>query len=129
MELADDVGWLAIGISHIEPMTFALTRMRWRKGDVELYFKGVGRSSRGRDGPDDPTPYSALLRLSGVAWTDTGGGGGVLEGVFVLVPEKKPENAWKVRFRRQTALPELDALLKLSAEAKQAIDRQKQSPE
>src|SRR4051794_32556052 len=62
LELEAGRGWLAVGIPFIDPMIFALSDTRWRKGGVELYFRGVGRSSRGAAGPDDPTPYTAILR-------------------------------------------------------------------
>ena len=60
LELDAGRGWLAVGIPFIDPMTFALTDTRWQKGGVELYFRGVGRSSRGAGGPDDRTPYTAV---------------------------------------------------------------------
>jgi hypothetical protein len=129
MELADDSGWLAVGIPFIDPMTFALTQTRWKKGGVELYFKGVGRSSRDAHGPDDTKPYTAVLRLQGVAWTapEVAQAGGQMTGVFVLNPEKYP-SIWKVRFLKETAIPYLETISKLSADVKQAIERQKQSP-
>jgi hypothetical protein len=130
MEIADDAGWLAVGIPFIEPMIFALTQTRWQKSGVELNFKGVGRSSRGAHGPDDTTPYTAVLRLRGVAWSapEVGQAGGQMTGVFVLNPEEKSPSVWKVRFLKETAIPYLETVSKLSAEVKQAIERQKQSP-
>lgn len=127
LELAQGAGWLAVGIPFIEPMIFALTDTRWQKGDVELHFKGVGSSSRGAHGPDDPTPYTAVLRLRGVAWTapEVRQEGGVLTGVFILCPEQKPENQWKLRFLKETAIPYLDTISKLSLQAKEAIERQR----
>ncbi len=127
LELGDGSGWLAVGIQFIEPMIFALTNTQWRDSGVDLYFTGVGRSSKGAHGPDDHTPYTALLRLSGVAWKDGDTGGGLLTGVFVLCPEQKPENSWKVRFLKNTAIPDFNSLLRLSEQAKQAIERQKQN--
>ena len=128
LELADGSGWLAVGLQFVDPMIFVLTKTRWHKGGVELYFKGVGGSSKGARGPDDLTPYTAVLRLNGVAWKDGHGAGGLLSGVFVLCPEQKPENIWKVRFLKDTALPDFKTLLQLSEQAKQAIERQKQNP-
>ena len=128
MELANEAGWIAVGIPFVEPMTFALTQTRWKKDGLELHFKGVGRSSRGAHGPDDTTPYTAVLRVHGVAWSapDFGQAGGELTGEFVLNPAKYP-SVWKVRFVKMTAIPYLETISKLSAEVRKAIEEQKQS--
>jgi len=128
LELGDGLGWLSIGVQFIDPMIFTLTKTRWDKSGVELYFKGVGSSSKGAGGPDDLTPYTALLRLKGVAWKDANTSGGLLTGVFVLCPERKNPSRWKVRFLKDTAFPDFKTLLQLSERAKQAIEQQKQNP-
>jgi hypothetical protein len=112
----------------MEPMTFVLTQTRWNTDGVELSFKGVGRSSHGARGPDDPTPETALLKVHGVAWSapQFGQSGGELTGEFVLSPEKYP-SVWKVRFIRMTAIPYLETISKLSAQVKQAIEELKQN--
>ena len=112
-------------------MIFALTETRWQKGGVELCFRGVGRSSRGAHGPDDLTPYTAVLRLRGVAWSapEVRQEGGVLTGVFVLCPEQKNPSRWKLRFLKETAIPYLDTISKLSVQAKEAIEQQRHKPE
>ena len=127
MELADKTGWLAVGIPFVEPMTYVLTQTRWKKDGAELYFKGVGQSSRGAHGPDDPTPETAILRVHGVAWSapEFGQAGGELTGEFAMHPEKYPR-VWKVRFVKMTAIPYLETISKLSAEVKQAIEQEKQ---
>lgn len=131
LELSDGKGWLAVGIPFTEPMIFALADTRWQKDGVELYFRGVGRSSRGAGGPDDPTPYTAVLRLRGVAYTvpEIRQEGGLLTGVFVLSPERVNPSKWKLRFQKSTAIPYLDTISKLSAQAKEAIERQRQGGE
>ena len=129
MELAEKTGWLAIGIPFIAPMTFALTETRWKKDGVELHFQGVGGSSRGAHGPDDTTPYTALLKLHGVASSapEVGQAGGQMTGEFVVNPDKYPSVS-KVQFVKMTAIPYLETISKLSAEVKQAIEQQKQNP-
>jgi len=129
LELADGAGWLAVGISFIEPMIFALTETQWQKNGVELRFRGVGSSSRGAGGSDDPTPYTAVLHLRGVAWRapEFGQGGGLLTGEFVLSPERPNPSRWKLRFLKQTISPYLDTICKLSVQAKEAIEQQKKA--
>ncbi len=131
LELDAGRGWLAVGIPFIDPMTFALTDTRWQQGGVELYFRGVGRSSRGAGGPDDPTPYTAVLRLRGVAWKipEIRQEGGHLTGVFVLSPDRPNPSRWKLSFQKSTAIPYLDTISKLSEQAKEANERQRQTGE
>lgn len=128
LQLANGSGWLAVGITFIDPMIFALTRTQWHENGVDLYFTGVGRSSKGASGPDDPTPETALVRLTGVAWKDGGREGGLLTGTFVLCPEHVFKTSWKVRFLRNTAIPDVNSLMRLSEQAKQAIEQQEQNP-
>ena len=129
LELADGAGWLAVGIPFIEPMIFALTETRWQSDGVELRFKGVGSSSRGAGGADDPTPYTAVLRLRGVAWRapEFHQAGGLLTGEFVLSPERPNPSRWKLRFIKDTISPYLDTICKLSVQAKEAIEQQKKA--
>lgn len=131
LEVDGERGWLAVGIPFIDPMIFALTDTRWRNGGVELHFRGVGRSSRGAGGPDDPTPYTAVLRLRGVAWREPTlrQEGGLLTGVFVLSPERVNPSRWKLSFQKSTAIPYLDTISKLSVQAKEAIEQQRQNGE
>jgi hypothetical protein len=131
LELEADRGWLAVGIPFIDPMIFALTDTRWQKGGVELHFRGVGSSSRGAGGPDDPTPYTAILRLRGVAWREPTlrQEGGLLTGEFVLSPERPNPSRWKLSFQKSTAIPYLDTISKLSEQAKEAINQQRHKPE
>ena len=106
-------------------MIFSLTDTRWDEHGVELHFIGVGRSSRGSGGPDDPTPYTAVLRLQGVASKvpEFRYESGLLTGEFVLSPERPNPSRWKLRFVKETS-PYLDAICKLSAQAKEAIEQQ-----
>ena len=128
MELAENKGVLAVGVPFFEPMTFALTKTVWKDDGVELYFKGVGSSSHGAHGPDDPTPLTAVLRLHGVAWSapEYGQSGGELTGEFTQNPGKW-QSVTKAEFVKLTRLPYLDTISKLSAEVKQAIEQLKQS--
>ena len=109
-------------------MTFVLTQTRWNTDGVELSFNGVGRSSHGAEGPDDPAPETVLLKVQGVAWSapQFGQAGGELTGEFLLGPEKY-HNVWKVKFIKMTALPYLETISKLSAQVKQAIEELKQN--
>jgi hypothetical protein len=129
LELSEGKGWLAVGIPFGEPMTFALTNTRWQKNGVELQFKGIGRSSRGAGGPDDLTPYTAVLRLRGVAYTvpEIRQEGGLLTGTFVLCTERPNPSRWKLRFQKSTAIPYLDTISKLSVQAKEALEQLPQS--
>jgi hypothetical protein len=131
LELDGGRGWLAVGIPFTDPMIFSLTDTRWNEHGVELHFKGVGRSSRGAGGPDDPTPYTAVLRLRGVAYRvpEIRQEGGLLTGEFVLSPERPNPSRWKLRFLKETAIPYLDTICKLSAQAKEAIEQQRHKSE
>jgi hypothetical protein len=128
LEITNDAGWLAIGLEFIGPMIFRLSKTEWEKDRVVLHFQGIGQSAHGAHGPDDATPYTAVLRLSGTAWSDPPACAGWLDGVFTLNPEEKRENAWRLRFIKTCPDAYLATISKLSIEAKQAIEQQKQTP-
>src|SRR5688572_5474548 len=104
IEIAGDKGWLAVGIAFIDPMIFTLTDTLWQKDGVELHFRGVGRSSRGAGGPEDPTPYTAVLRLRGYAWREPTlrQEGGLMTGVFILSPDRPHPSRWELSFQKST---------------------------
>jgi hypothetical protein len=131
MEITGAKGWLAVGIAFIDPMIFTLTDTLWQKDGVELHFRGVGESSRGAGGPDDATPYTAVLRLRGYAWREPTlrQEGGLLTGVFILSPDRPHPSRWELSFQKSTAAPYLETISRLSQQAKDAIEQQRNKPE
>jgi hypothetical protein len=131
LELDGSHGWLAV-VAVSDPMIFSLTDTRWNESGVELHFKGAG-------GPNDPTPYTGVLRLHGVVRKapEFHHESGLLTGEFVYSPElPNPANMarswwsqWKLRFLKHTTFPYLDTVCKLSRQAREAIEQQRRKSE